>query len=129
MKTALQELIIFWLIIAFIIIAEIQITNLNNKSTDGDNNLLLNTSAGINMGPNGFIEFPKFNITNTWFDEIYDNLTTNACWDLNGDHTCNPTLEDTNRDGLCTVDDCDIYSSFYGPQGNSGPQGSSGPQV
>jgi hypothetical protein len=51
-----------------------------------------------------------------------------ACWDLDGDGTCNPIAEDTDGDFLCTVNDCIGPRGPAGPVGQDGPAGPQGPQ-
>jgi hypothetical protein len=47
-----------------------------------------------------------------------------ACWDLDGDRTCDPE-EDKDNSGVCNALDC---RGPQGPQGEQGEQGISGPQ-
>lgn len=46
-----------------------------------------------------------------------------ACWDLNGNATCDPNTEDQNDDGVCDVGDC---IGPAGPAGAVGPAGTTG---
>ncbi|MBL0214092.1 MAG: hypothetical protein IPQ07_09415 [Myxococcales bacterium] len=46
-----------------------------------------------------------------------------ACWDLNGNRSCDPATEDTNDDLVCDVGDC---MGTQGPAGTTGQLGASG---
>ncbi len=51
-----------------------------------------------------------------------------ACWDANGDGTCQSPDEDLNSDGVCDTLDCQGTDGADGAQGPQGPPGDTGPQ-